>query len=395
MRKAGGPGGLAQELGSTRSTRAVKAAACIVLAVIASSILAGSAQAADSSWSVVTSPDRGTGSNVLQDVSCVTPNDCAAVGYFTQKSGTSETLIERWNGKSWSVMSSANVGDNGDVLRAVSCISASCVAVGDYGASSGAVQTLAESWNGRGKAASVATPDPSTTFDDLSAISCSGSSRCVAVGDYGTSSIKYTLVESWNGKKWSLVGSPNVGTEGSYLTGVSCSTAKDCVAVGTYQTASGNSRALVESWNGTEWSVTSAPNVTDDSLSSVSCSGAKRCMAVGNSFKNGRAGPFAESWNGKTWSIVSVPGFARTVVYLDGVSCTTSTSCVAVGSSDNPLIETWNGTKWSKEASPNKGIGGSLGAVSCITLTKCVGAGTYDLDTKSSGFVTKTLIESG
>jgi hypothetical protein len=395
MRKAGGPGGLAQELGSTRSARAVRAAACVVLAVISSSILAGSAQAADSSWSVVASPDKGTGSNVLQDVSCVTPTDCAAVGYFTQKSGTSETLIERWNGRSWSVMPSANVGVNGDVLRALSCISTSCVAVGDYGASSGAVQALAESWSGRGKVTSLATPDPSATFDDLSAISCSSSSRCVAVGDYGTSNIKYTLVESWNGKKWSLEGSPNVGTKGSYLTGVSCSSAKDCVAVGTYQTTAGNSRALIETWNGTAWSVSGAPNATDDSLSSVSCSGPKRCMAVGNSFKNGRAGPFAETWNGKSWSIVNVPGFNSTVVYLDGVSCATSTSCIAAGSSGHPVIETWNGTKWSKETSPNKGNGGSLVAVSCITLTKCVAAGTYDLDTESSGFVTKTLIESG
>jgi hypothetical protein len=241
----------------------------------------------------------------------------------------------------------------------------------------------------------VATPNPSNTFDDLSAIGCSAPNRCVAVGDYATSNIKYTLVESWNGKKWSLVGSPNVGTRGSYLTGVSCPDAKDCVAVGTYETASGNSRALVETWNGTVWSLSGAPSQAQSSLSGVSCSRPRRCMAVGNSFKSGKAGPFAEFWNGKAWSIVRVPEFGSRLVYLDGVSCTATASCVAVGSSDDPLVETWNGTRWSKVTSPNKGNGGSLVAVSCITLTKCVSAGTFDLDTKISGFVSKTLIETG
>jgi hypothetical protein len=59
----------------------------------------------------------------------------------------------------------------------------------------------------------------------------------------------------------------------------------DCVAVGRESVDNGfiNS-TLVESWNGTGWSVTTSPNpdVSSDALNGVSCAGPSQCWAAGD-----------------------------------------------------------------------------------------------------------------
>ena len=60
--------------------------------------------------------------------------------------------------------------------------------------------------------------------------------------------------------------------------------------------------------------------------------------------------------NATTWSQVSVPSSAPgTFNALEGVSCTSSTFCMATGQTGAPngsLIEEWNGTSWSVVANP-------------------------------------------
>ncbi len=60
-----------------------------------------------------------------------------------------------------------------------------------------------------------------------------------------------------------------------------------------------------------------------------------------------------ETWDGTAWLIAATPNFAfGSAPVLNGVSCSSSTSCVAVGSESSSeqsvtLVETWNGTDWS------------------------------------------------
>jgi len=70
----------------------------------------------------------------LLGVSCVSATDCLAVGDQTNlSSGRSLTLVESWNGSTWSTVPSPTAnGDN--FLSGVSCTSAGfCAAVGNYG----------------------------------------------------------------------------------------------------------------------------------------------------------------------------------------------------------------------------------------------------------------------
>lgn len=160
---------------------------------------AGVAEAAPSVWSVKATPHSGGATN-LDGVSCVSSIFCAAVG----SKGEVGTLVEIWNGSSWSVSPSPSPGGDPDELFGVSCVSSSfCAAVGwYYDESTGVYRTLIEVWNGL-QWSIASSPSPSIQ-NVLFGVSCTSSSSCTAVGyDDGESGF-VTLVESWNGTDWSI-----------------------------------------------------------------------------------------------------------------------------------------------------------------------------------------------
>jgi hypothetical protein len=96
---------------------------------IASPLSAGAANG----WSIVPSPDSGSGLNQLDGVSChPAPDLCQAVGFYLDKElGTNQTLVESWNGTTWSIVPSPNVVTGDNDFLGVSCGAArSCQAVG-------------------------------------------------------------------------------------------------------------------------------------------------------------------------------------------------------------------------------------------------------------------------
>ena len=157
---------------------------------------------------------------------------------------------------------------------------------------------------------------------------------CTAVGTGdSTNSTTPTLIESWNGKVWSIVDNPVNVNDFVTLNRVSCVSTAFCMAVG-YAVASGHTFA--ESWNGKTWSIVPSANGGQgyNNLRDVSCSSATSCKAVGsvNDPFDGPGHGFVESWNGKVWSLSASPTKAGSdTVYLDGVSCAAAASCKAVG----------------------------------------------------------------
>jgi hypothetical protein len=85
---------------------------------------------------VVTSPNASaTKNNILYGVTCSSVSNCWAVGSSnTGSGGVAQTLIERWDGSSWSVVASPNTNASQDnYLNGVTCVSASeCWAVGYF-----------------------------------------------------------------------------------------------------------------------------------------------------------------------------------------------------------------------------------------------------------------------
>ena len=111
-----------------------------------------------STWSVMSSPNAGAGWNVLFGVAALSPTNVWAVGWYTAQVNSTrpeKTLIEHWNGTSWSIVSSPNVGPKtqyqSNQLWGITAISANDIwAFGSYFAASGSGEqsTLVEHWNG-------------------------------------------------------------------------------------------------------------------------------------------------------------------------------------------------------------------------------------------------------
>ena len=234
------------------------------------------------------------------------------------------------------------------------------------------------------------TPSVVEANGGLAADACPGPDQCVAVGSSATSAGTSALAESWNGTTWSIqhVPMPAGGTH-SALDAVSCSSAGACTAVGFYTNNLGNQVTLAERWNGSAWSVQPTPDpptATRSLLTGVSCSSATSCVAVGGY----EAGPNVKnrlvySWNGTRWALVeagSPPGAVFS--FLAGVSCTAPTACVAVGnelsaSSDDilTLAQALNGSTWTVLTTPNPAgaIVSRLYGVSCSSPTACTAVG--------------------
>ena len=63
-----------------------------------------------STWSVVTSPNAGTGSNYLYGVAAVSVSDIWAVGYYTTTGTLQQTLTLHWDGAAWTQVPSPSPG---------------------------------------------------------------------------------------------------------------------------------------------------------------------------------------------------------------------------------------------------------------------------------------------
>lgn len=358
-------------------------------------VLAVSPAAGAASVQAGSRPSSGTAiDSEFYGVSCASSSACIAVGDDVTSADESVALSERWNGTSWSVLSTPfPSGAAASYFNGVSCTSASaCTGVGHYVGSS--MLTLGERWNGTSWTIQ-STPNPTgVTSSDLGDVSCASASACTAVGYSLTSAGTFQpLAEGWNGTAWSLQSVPAPsGATSAYFSGVSCASTSACIATGV-ATISGVSTALAESWNGTAWSVQSVPapsGATSAELYRVSCTSTSACTAAGNYVTSaGTTTPLAESWNGTAWSIQSTPTPSGALAsYLDGVSCTSSSACTAVGwyqpsaGEYETLAERWNGTAWSIQSTPNPtgSTDSYLFADSCTSASACTAVG-YGLAT--------------
>ena len=233
-------------------------------------------------------------------------------------------------------------------LDAVSCTSSKfCVAVGYSSGVAGHAKTLIESWDGR-RWSLMKSPNVSTSdFNQLYAVSCASSSSCAAVGraHNSRSGFQQTLTESWNGSSWMIVPSFDTSTGAeNILDGVSCTLAGSCIAVGyAADTKLGVWHTLVESWNGRAWEEVPSPNASateNNFLLAVSCPSASDCTAAGYHYRNLTL-TLVESWNGHRWSIVNSPNASTTGHnILNAVSCTSASDCTSVGTSYSPAETT-------------------------------------------------------
>lgn len=220
-------------------------------------------------WNVVSSPTPGASSNFVGVAKVPGTSHVWAVGnYQPTGGGPDQTLIEYWNESQWSLVPSPNApGQGSDLLGIVALSQNNAWAVGTYADTAGVNHTLTEHWNGR-----TWSIVPSADVEDNGVLwavtAIPDSARLWAVGTYqNTSGVNLTLTEQWTGSTWNVVSSPNVepAGENSTLFAVTALSNSDVWAAGLAYDNSGLNQGLIVHWNGHQWSIVASPNVGGDS----------------------------------------------------------------------------------------------------------------------------------
>jgi hypothetical protein len=233
-------------------------------------------------WSIIPSPSPGSaGLNTLYAVDANSANDVWAVGSYANIGGFFQTLALHWDGTSWGVIPSPNVaGANNELYGVVALGPNNVWAVGYWGHSSFGFSTLIERWDGSGWSI-VTSPNPSGD-NFLSAVSATGANDVWAVGRSRNplTLMTTTLIEHWNGNSWSQVQGFGVEPESAGY-GVAAVSPGDAWGVG-----DGGGLALIGRWNGSSWSVFPSPNVTGRLLATTAITPCD-VWAVGLSYEEG------------------------------------------------------------------------------------------------------------
>jgi outer membrane protein OmpA-like peptidoglycan-associated protein len=361
------------------------------------------------SWSTE-SPvaNDASGGGSLSAVSCPLTTLCVAVGN-DGNAGITTTGTDVSGTWSWSTESPvANDASGGGSLSAVSCpLTTLCVAVGKDAASQG-VTTIGTDVSGTwGWSTESPVASDGAGRGSLSAVSCPLMTLCVAVGDdsagEGVTTIGTDTSGTWSWSTESAVA--NDGTAGGSLSAVSCPSPTLCVAVGTDSSGEGVTTTGTDTSGTWSWSTESL--VANDgtgfgALSAVSCPLTTQCVAVGTDGSGEGVTTIGTDTSG-TWSWSAESAVANDGTgsgLLWGVSCPSTTLCVAVGEDEANEGVTTTGTdvsgtwSWSTETAvaDDASGGGSLSAVSCPLTTLCVAVGE---DEASEGVTTTGTDASG
>ena len=222
-----------------------------------------------SQWTAGTTPNVGTGSNAFLAVAAGSASDIWAVGRSTSASGYRQTLIEHFTGSSWAVVASPNGTSSNNYLYGVSVLGAtSAWTVGFYfDPSVGRTRSLIERWNGTSWTL-VPSPSvglPANPFDELFSVKAISANDVWAVGDAnsgvldpsGVPTTGITIAEHWNGSTWTAITSGNSSTGFNELNAVAAASPTNVWAVGDYFNSSHVDQTLAAQF------CLAAPAVTD------------------------------------------------------------------------------------------------------------------------------------
>jgi len=390
-----------------------------LLALVAASFLAGSAvfaasarQADACTWTVTPSPNGVADGDRLWAVAADSNTDAWAVGTYPGTNAQAPLALH-WTGAAWSLVTAAHYGPYDNGLSGVAAYSADLAWAVGYYWNGNANEPLIERWNGK-QWGVTSTPAISSPYGaTLNAVTIVSPSDVWAVGSIQTSSSNQgvpnavTLIEHWNGVRWSIVPSPNKNSIENVLTGITFNNGNDIWAGGIYApTTPGFDQNLAEHWNGAAWTIVATPDATTNTSNNFNAIGAVSSTSVfaSGDYYNAKDGVFFTlnaHWNGKTWSLLASPNAGADFTVLAGVAAVSPTEVVAVGqyvvnSVHRTYAMLWDGTRETGLVTPNVyATGAYFDAASRIPGTSDVWAagGTLDAPVNGNSQPHQTLIE--
>jgi hypothetical protein len=386
-----------------------------LMVVVCLIVMGGASQSwAGSAWVVQSSPNPGRFS-VLSGVSAPTSTDAWAVGSYNDPMWTCATLVEHYDGSSWTQVASPNVGDRGNFLFSVKMASTTNGwAVGTW-RNSPKASTLILHYNGT-KWLQQNSPNPSPNEDMLLGIAAGSSTAAWAVGFQGggftancrilqgpvlgrigtaPTSGRYTpLVEHYGGNGWTVASAASVGRCGSILQSASAFDTSEAVAAGYSATGSDCTAptysTLIEVGNDRTWLPVTTPNVAgaDNYLDSVSATSLSDIWAVGEyTTSDGVERGLILHDNGTKWTITKVVHGDFNALF--GVKAASPTDVWAVGAytkngANRLQILHYDGTRWTIQSGP--GVSGQselfgVGATNSYAFAVGIKVGGHGQDT--------------
>jgi hypothetical protein len=291
-------------------------------------------------WNAGPVPGKGQ----LNSVAAISSTDVWAVGNTNNSATPVKSIIMHYDGTAWSLIPHPNPYTSFNILNGVAAVTSNDVwAVGNASNSSHTnFQTLIEHYDGS-KWSIVPTSNPST-MQVLTTVTAISATDVWAVGySYISSTAKFqTLIENWNGTTWSIVPSPVFGKD-NVLHGISASTATDIWAVGGQQPH----KTLIEHYDGTSWSVVPSPSASFGGIGNVLeavavVPGTNQVWAVGSAWSQNTQRSISEFYNGSTWRLVATTAGND---YLGSVVAFSSNDLMAVGGGDALEWDGWK-TRW-------------------------------------------------
>ena len=301
----------------------------------------------DTSWTVADAPPIPHAR--LNDVSGSSASDVWAVGSVGGFHGGS--LIEHWNGATWSVVRSPRLPEADYLTSVVSLTPNDAWAVGAWwmGGTGGAghYTALVERWDGVRWVAVNAPPSAPALVsrhsreEGIELLSSPASLLSVEPGDEILTSVDASssedvwvggstvgkatgpyrqFVARWNGHGWWSSMSPGNGT----MSSISVVSSEEAWAF----VNQNGPRMAIEHWSHGEWAPVSAPSLGRNLAGGSVAVGPRDAWMVGQR-QGSRNSPLIEHWNGTRWRMVPSPPIHA---ILNGVVVTPSGSVVAVGS---------------------------------------------------------------
>jgi len=271
---------------------------------------------AASTWNVVNSPNYVDQQNNnflvnLYGTTAVSQNDVWSVGVFINSSSLSQATSEHYDGSQWSVVPAQTPG-KASVLEGVAAVSSNNVwAVGEFVDSSDNVEkTLIQHWDGSSWSIVTSPNQPNTTNDILLGVKVISANDIWTVGSYQTQpdshgvAHTYSLFEHYDGTSWSIVDGGS-GPNDEQLFAISSVSSNNVWASGYYYVGQlGSYFPLIKHWDGTSWTNVTTPNPGGDpKLSAITALSSNDIWAAGNTFLNGQSHLLVMHYDGTSWTV--------------------------------------------------------------------------------------------
>ena len=378
-------------------TPASRRTSALFIVAMALGLVAVTSSTASADFDTVTSltaSNPAASENRLGDVSCVSTSFCMSVVEGRQTSGMSaskETFLTKWDGSSWSVVSTSGWPTNFGANDIACGSTSSCLVTGSVDTFNGTNLEMTPYlmlWNGS-TVSQVTLPNVVYT---LNAVSCASATFCLVVGSSSETPQK-SLVLRWDGSSLTreTSGLFTNGTNNEVMLDVDCDTSRRCVGVTSIDMGSYtyDGEILDRGAVAGTWSRLSGRTDTLGQLQTVDCQpGELGLCAVLGSITNGTGAviydlgaDLANKFRNVTLPVMPSGGLTNA---LQGkkISCVTTTRCLLTGGFmvEMPKVDSyvgvWDGSAWTRLTSSSGAGGADIYDINCPTVSQCVAVGT-------------------